>query len=176
MRSRTGSADSSSSCAVLAVIVSQARTPQSANGDFVGHFLSISSRTYVASRMAVSTVAIFFGLGLSGFSSSASFRADKIVAANRIANFHSSVTLEIPNVVCRRRAYSLPQTFRACALASNTGTVALARAFRELFEKSGEKPRAELFDGELFQALNTRLPDLSNDDRVIVQWVIGSIR
>ena len=77
--------------AVLAVIVSQARTPQSANGDFVGHFLSISSRMYVASRMAVSTVAIFFGLGLSGFSSSASFRADKIVAANRIANFRSSV-------------------------------------------------------------------------------------
>jgi hypothetical protein len=41
--------------------------------------------------MAVSTVAIFFGLGSSGFSNSASFRADKIVAANRIANFRSSV-------------------------------------------------------------------------------------
>jgi hypothetical protein len=33
----------------------------------------------------------FFGLGLSGFSNSASFRADKIVAAIRIANFRSSV-------------------------------------------------------------------------------------
>ena len=40
--------------------------------------------------MAVSTVAIFFGLGLSGFSNSASLRADRIVAAIRIANFLSS--------------------------------------------------------------------------------------
>jgi hypothetical protein len=68
------------------------------------------------------------------------------------------------------------EVFRGCALASDTGTVALARAFRELFEKSGEKPRAELFDGELLQALNTRLPDLSNADQVIVQWVIASIK
>jgi hypothetical protein len=41
--------------------------------------------------MPVSTVAVFFELGMSGFSNSASFRADKIVAANRIANFLSSV-------------------------------------------------------------------------------------
>ena len=68
------------------------------------------------------------------------------------------------------------EAFRGCALTSNTGTVALARAFRELFEKSGEKPRAELFDRELLQALNTRLPDLSNDDQGIVQWVIASIK
>lgn len=75
-----------------------------------------------------------------------------------------------------RSAGFVIEAFRAGALASNTGTVALARAFRELFEKSGEKPRAELFDGELLQALNTRLPDLSSEDQVIVQWVIGSIR
>lgn len=68
------------------------------------------------------------------------------------------------------------EAFRGCALASSTGAVALARAFRELFEKSGEKPRAELFDGELLEALNTRLPDLSNDDQLIVQWVIASIK
>jgi hypothetical protein len=67
------------------------------------------------------------------------------------------------------------EAFRGCALASNAGTVALARAFRELFEKSGEKPRAELFDGELLRALKTRLPDLLKDDRMIVQWVIESI-
>jgi hypothetical protein len=67
------------------------------------------------------------------------------------------------------------EAFRGCALASNAGTVALARAFRELFEKSGEKPRAELFDEELLRALKTRLPDLLKDDRMIVQWVIESI-
>lgn len=52
----------------------------------------------------------------------------------------------------------------------------MARAFRELFEKSGEKPLAELFDGELLQALDKRLPDLSNGDQVIVQWVIASMK
>ena len=68
------------------------------------------------------------------------------------------------------------EAFRGCALTSKTGTVALARAFRELFENSGEKPRAELFDGELLQALNARLPELSNDDQEIVRWVIASIK
>jgi hypothetical protein len=67
------------------------------------------------------------------------------------------------------------EAFRGCALASHAGAVAFARAYRELFEKSGEKPRAALVDEELVQALKTRLPDLSNNDRSIVQWVITSI-
>lgn len=67
------------------------------------------------------------------------------------------------------------EAFRGCALASQAGAVAFARAYRELFEKSGEKPRAELFDEELLQALKTKLPDLSNDDQAIVQWVLASI-
>ena len=67
------------------------------------------------------------------------------------------------------------EAFRGCALASDAGVVAFARAYRELFEKSGEKPRAELFDEELRQALKTRLPHLSNGDQVIVQWLIASI-
>jgi len=67
------------------------------------------------------------------------------------------------------------EAFRGCALASGAGAVAFARAYRELFEKSGEKPRAELFDKELLQALKTRIPDLSNDDQAVVQWVLASI-
>jgi hypothetical protein len=67
------------------------------------------------------------------------------------------------------------EAFRGCALASPAGAVAFARAYRELFEKSGEKPRAELFDEELLRALKTTPPDLSNDDQAIVQWVIASI-
>jgi hypothetical protein len=67
------------------------------------------------------------------------------------------------------------EAFRGCALASHAGAVAFARAYRELFEKSGEKPSAELFDKELLQALKTRLPDLSNDDQEIVQWILASI-
>jgi hypothetical protein len=67
------------------------------------------------------------------------------------------------------------EAFRGCALASHAGAVAFARAYRELFEKRGEKPRAELFDEELLQALKTRLPDLSKEDQAIVQWVLASI-
>jgi hypothetical protein len=67
------------------------------------------------------------------------------------------------------------EAFRGCALASHAGAVAFARAYRELFEKSGEKPRAELFDEELRQALKTRLPELSSNDQAIVQWVLASI-
>src|SRR5438093_9836530 len=62
------------------------------------------------------------------------------------------------------------EAFRGCALASHAGAVAFARAYRELFEKSGEKPRAELFGEKLLHALKASLPDLPNDDRAIVQW------
>jgi hypothetical protein len=67
------------------------------------------------------------------------------------------------------------EIFRRCALASHAGAVAFARAYRELYEKSGEEPRAELFDEELIQALTVSLPDLSNDDQAIVRWVLASI-
>jgi hypothetical protein len=67
------------------------------------------------------------------------------------------------------------EAFRACAIASPAGTVAFARAYYELFEKSGEKPRAALFDEELLQALKTGLPDLSTDDQAIVQWVLSAV-
>jgi hypothetical protein len=67
------------------------------------------------------------------------------------------------------------EAFRGCALTSHAGVVAFARAYRELFDKTGEKPRAELFDAELLQALKKRLPDLSNEDEAVVQWVLTSI-
>jgi len=67
------------------------------------------------------------------------------------------------------------EAFRRCALASPAGAVAFARAYRELFEKSGEKPRANLFDEELLHALKIRLADLSNEDQAILQWVLASI-
>ena len=67
------------------------------------------------------------------------------------------------------------EAFRGCALSSQAGAVTFARAYRELFEKSGEKPRPELFDEELLRALKTRLPDLSSEDQAVVQWVLVSI-
>ena len=69
----------------------------------------------------------------------------------------------------------LIEAYRACALASRAGVVALACAYQELFAKSGEAPRAELFDQELIRVIQTRLPELSNGDRATVQWVLSSI-
>ena len=68
------------------------------------------------------------------------------------------------------------EAFRGCAMASRAGAVAFARAYRKLFEKCREKPRAELFDEELVHALKTTLPTLSNEDQAIVQWVLESIK
>jgi hypothetical protein len=67
------------------------------------------------------------------------------------------------------------EAFRGCALASHAGVVALARAFRELYDKSGEKPRYEDFDEKLLQALKEPLPDLSDEDQALVQWLLTSI-
>ena len=55
------------------------------------------------------------------------------------------------------------------------GVIAFARAYRELFDETGEKPRPELFDEALLQALKARLPDLSNGDQELVRWVLTSI-
>ena len=68
------------------------------------------------------------------------------------------------------------EAFRRCALASREGVVALACAYKELFDATGEKPNAELFDKELIQVLKARgVTDLREDDRKIVKWVLNSI-
>lgn len=67
------------------------------------------------------------------------------------------------------------EAFRTCALASSAGVVALAQACRELFDKTGEKPRPQLFDQELLNALKTSLPELSNETQRAVQWVLASV-
>lgn len=64
------------------------------------------------------------------------------------------------------------EAFRGCALASHAGVVALARAFRELYEKTGEEPRSELFNQELLQALKEPLPGLTGEDLAVVQWIL----
>ena len=67
------------------------------------------------------------------------------------------------------------EAYRGCALASREGVVAIARAYRELFEKSGESPRPEVFDKELIEALKRQPPELPDNDQVTVQWVLTSI-
>lgn len=67
------------------------------------------------------------------------------------------------------------EAFRGCALASREGVIAFGRAFRGLFESTGELPRAELFDKELLEALKARLSELSGEDRAILEWILSSI-
>jgi hypothetical protein len=67
------------------------------------------------------------------------------------------------------------EAYRDCALASAEGAVALAWAYRQLYTSSGERPRVELFDQTLTQALRSRLSELSNLDRAVVKWVLESI-
>jgi hypothetical protein len=67
------------------------------------------------------------------------------------------------------------EAFRQCALDSDAGVIAFARAYRELFEKTGETPRPELFDQELVQALRERLPALTDGQRASVEWVLSHI-
>jgi hypothetical protein len=67
------------------------------------------------------------------------------------------------------------EAFRGCAVASHTGMVALANALRALYEKTGEKPRSDLFDQELLQALKASLPHLTGEDLEVVQWISTSL-
>jgi hypothetical protein len=53
--------------------------------------------------------------------------------------------------------------------------VALARAFQELYDERGEKPRSELFDEGLLRVFKELLPDFSGEDQALVQWVLTSI-
>jgi hypothetical protein len=74
----------------------------------------------------------------------------------------------------RSGAY-LIEAFRRCALDSNAGVVAFARAYWELFQKTGERPRPELLDTELLQALRARLPELSGKDRASTEWLLSFV-
>lgn len=67
------------------------------------------------------------------------------------------------------------EAFRASALASKEGAVALARACQELFANTGEAPQAALFDAKLLEALQHRLKELSGEDRRLVEWVLSFI-
>lgn len=61
------------------------------------------------------------------------------------------------------------EAYRGCALASPQGVIALACPYRQLYRSSGERPRVELLDETLTQALRNRLPELFNLDKAVVK-------
>ena len=67
------------------------------------------------------------------------------------------------------------QAYRGAALKSKEGVIAFAPACRELFEVSGEAPRAAYFDTHLVRALESWLQQLPDAERANLQWVLRSI-
>jgi hypothetical protein len=74
-----------------------------------------------------------------------------------------------------RDGRSVIVAYRAAALASSIGVAAFARAYRELFDVSGESPRFVYFDTALIEALERNLSELPIIDRENVQWILRSI-
>ena len=115
---------------------------------------------------------------------------DGIPALQRLASFKQALDSDPTNVQAAtaywfalssvagndiRRGGYVVEAFRSCALESTAGVIAFARAYWELFQKIGEKPRAELFDAELLQAFRARLLKLSDDDGASVEWILSFV-
>jgi hypothetical protein len=74
-----------------------------------------------------------------------------------------------------RSGKDVVQTYKDAALKSREGAAAFARAYRQLFEMSGEGPRAAFFDESLIQALQAWAPQLPEPERSTVRWLLQSI-
>ena len=67
------------------------------------------------------------------------------------------------------------EVYRNAALTSREGIEALARAYKELFELSGESPRIVFFDKDLIYALQEYLRNKNQKEEAGVQWILESI-
>ena len=75
-----------------------------------------------------------------------------------------------------RSGHHVIEAYREAALRSADGAVAFARAYRDLFEVSGESPRLAYFDESLIQALRNCVSQLSESDGSAVEWILEVIR
>lgn len=67
------------------------------------------------------------------------------------------------------------EAYREAALVSSTGAATLARAYRELFLDSGEKPRRQYFDARLIESLRNYVPQMVEGDRANVNWILETL-
>ena len=67
------------------------------------------------------------------------------------------------------------EAYRASALSSRHGVRALVRAYRDVFQMSGEVPRPAYFDHQLVMALKAGLAELSGSERSSLEWLLCSI-
>ena len=73
-----------------------------------------------------------------------------------------------------RRGRSVIEIFRS-VLISNDGVIALVNAYKELFEISGEAPRASYFDESLLQALRKCQRQATKSDHSTIEWVLSFV-
>jgi hypothetical protein len=67
------------------------------------------------------------------------------------------------------------EAYRAAALASKMGVIAMGRAYRELYDESGESPRAVFFDESLIRVLQNTVADLDESAQSNIRWILESI-
>lgn len=68
------------------------------------------------------------------------------------------------------------EVYRLAALGSQKGAVALGRAYKELFDASGEPPRVAYFDEDLIHALEKWYPTTRGDERPLIKWLLERIK
>lgn len=67
------------------------------------------------------------------------------------------------------------EAYRAAAISSKDGVKALACAYRDLFQMSGEVPRPAYFDDQLVVALQAGMAKLSGSESSDLEWLLRSI-
>jgi len=112
--------------------------------------------------------------------------ADRAIETLRQALHADPANLDIADRYCKaiatypggdiRSGGDIIGAYRAAALKSPQGVIALASAYRDLFAVSGEQPWPAYFDEDLVRALQHYLPELPEEDRSTVQWILESLK
>jgi len=73
-----------------------------------------------------------------------------------------------------RSGSNVIEAYRAAALSSKDGVEALARAYRDVFQMSGEVPRSAYFDDKLVMALKAGMSEFAAESGDL-EWLLRSI-
>ena len=74
-----------------------------------------------------------------------------------------------------RTGSNVIEAYRAAALSSKDGVEARVRAFRDVFQMSGEVPRPTYFDDKLVMALKAGLAESAGSESSDLEWLLRSI-
>jgi hypothetical protein len=74
-----------------------------------------------------------------------------------------------------RSGSNVMEAYGMAALSSQDGVEALARAYRDLFQTSGEAPRPAYFDDKLVMALKAGVAKSAGSESSDLEWLLRSI-